>query len=462
MSPSGNGWTAVGFSPRGLAILAGIIGIAGIAGHFLAKGVTISVMGLAAGILALLVFLRPQLGLYAVLACAAVVRLKVGTGTGSVIVASLGAAVILGVCWLAHRIMHKERLNYLPRSIAIPGGALIFFTFFSLLWGRATLDPRIPMPETFIRVQLAASALFVVSIGLLFIGADLLRDRQARNWIMGGLIAVGFGALPFRILGITFPLFSVFGLFGMWFIVLCWAHALANDGLPTKLRWLLAGGAITWLAVQLTLQRDWTSGWLPPIFALLLVTIILRPRQGWPLLGVALTLAVAFQALLMDLVSSEEEQGSLGGDFGRFELWMRNLDLLKDHLLFGTGPAGYALYYVTLVPDKAMSTHNNYIDIIAETGIFGLLSFLILLVALGWLAWRTLPHLTNGSDRAACAATLCGLIAVVQAMTLGDWVIPFVYNQTIAGFDHSVYTWLMFALLCGLWAQLRDPVSNYA
>jgi hypothetical protein len=41
-------------------------------------------------------------------------------------------------------------------------------------------------------------------------------------------------------------------------------------------------------------------------------------------------------------------------------------------------------------------------------------------------------------------------------------VIPFVYNQTIAGFDHSVYTWLMFAVLCGLWAQLRNPVSNYA
>ena len=443
-------------------IIAGLGLISLISFRLLAKGITISVLALAVAIVGLLIFVRPQLGLYTVIVCAAVVRVTVGTGTGSAIVASLGVATLLCLCWIAHRVMHKERLNYLPKQIAIPGLMTIFFTFFSLLWGRATLDPRIAMPETFIRVQLAASALFVVSIGLLFIGADLLRERRARNWIIGGIIGLGLVALPFRILGVNMPLLGVAGLFGMWFIVLCWSQALANDALPSALRWLLGVAAIAWLVVQLLLQRDWTSGWLPPLFALLLVTIILRPRQGWPLLGVVLVLAISFQSLLMDLVSSEEEQGSLGGDFGRFELWARNIELLKDHLLFGTGPAGYALYYVSLSPDKAMSTHNNYIDIIAETGIFGLLSFLVLLSALGWLAWRTLPRLTNGSDRAACAAATGGLVAIIQAMTLGDWVIPFVYNQTIAGFDHSVYTWLMFALLCGLWAQLRDPVSNYA
>ena len=40
-------------------------------------------------------------------------------------------------------------------------------------------------------------------------------------------------------------------------------------------------------------------------------------------------------------------------------------------------------------------------------------------------------------------------------MALGDWVLPFVYNQTIAGFDHSAYTWLMLGAFCGLVAQHR-------
>ncbi len=440
----------------------GVATIGLIALRFLSRGVTMVNLGLAGLVLAVLVLIRPQIGLYATVLCAGVVRVKAGTGTGSVVVASLGCAVVLCACWLAHRILHRERLNLLPRSIAIPGLLLIGFTLFSLLWGRATMDPRIIVPATFIRVQIAATLLFLVSVGLLFIGADLLRDRQARDWIMIALIAIGFGALPFRALEIPLPLFSVFGLYGLWFIVLCWAHALTNDRLPDPLRWLLATGALGWLAVQFTLQRDWSSGWVPPGIALLLVTVILRPRLRIPLLLAGIGLAIAFQSFFVNLMASETEQGSLGGEFGRFELWMRNIELLKDQILFGTGPAGYALYYVALVPDKAMSSHSNYIDILAETGVPGLLSFVALMLALGWLAWRTLPELTDGSDRAACAAVLGALPAVLQAMSLGDWVIPFVYNQTIAGFDHSVYTWLMFALLCGLWTQRRYPVRDYA
>lgn len=443
-------------------VLFGLVVIGLIAARFMGKGITFTLLAIPAIILAALVLLRPQLGLYALVFCAGVVRVKVGTGTGSVLVASLGCAVILGICWLGHRILHRQRLVYLPRQIAIPAFALMFFSCFSLLWGRATLDPRIEVPETFLRVQVAALMLFLVSVGLLFIGADLLRDRQARDWIMIALVAIGLAALPFRALQINMPLLSVFGLFGVWFVALCWSHALVNDRLSMRLRWLLGLSALAWILVQVVTQLDWASGWLPPCVTLLVVTVIARPRIGAPVMVIVAALGFAFQGLISALLMSEAEQGSLGGDFGRFELWIRNIELLKDQLLFGSGPAGYALYYVTLVPDKAMSTHNNYIDILAETGIFGLLSFLVLLLGLGWLGWRTLPALTDGSDRAACIAALAGLVAAVQAMALGDWVIPFVYNQTIAGFDHSVYTWLMLAILCGIWSQRRHPVKNYA
>jgi O-antigen ligase len=444
-----------------LALL-GLLGIGLLAGRFLAKGATLTSLGLAALTLALLVTFRPQLGFYALIFCAGFVRLKAGTGTGSVIVASLGCAIILCLGWVTHRVLHRQRLNFLPTQIAAPGALLIVFTLFSLLWGRATLDPRIDMPGSFLRVQIAATLLFVVSVGLLFAGADLLRSRTARNWIMIALVAVGFLALPFRALGIPMPLLNTFGLFGIWFVALCWAQALANGRLPMPLRWMLGCGAVGWLATQFTVYRDWTSGWLPPSIALVLTTVIVRPRLGGLVLAAALALVVASRDFVFALLASEEEQGSLGGEFGRLELWIRNLELLQDQLLFGTGPAGYALYYVTLVPEKAMSTHNNYIDILAETGVFGLLSFLALLGGLAWAGGRTLPTLTDGSDRATCGAVLGALPAVAQAMMLGDWVIPFVYNQTIAGFDHAAYTWLMFAILCGLWAQGRDPVPDDA
>jgi hypothetical protein len=34
---------------------------------------------------------------------------------------------------------------------------------------------------------------------------------------------------------------------------------------------------------------------------------------------------------------------------------------------------------------------------------------------------------------------------------LGDWVLPFAYNQTIVGFDHSVYTWLFLGGMVSLY-----------
>ncbi|HEX5167413.1 MAG TPA: hypothetical protein VFV93_18535, partial [Thermomicrobiales bacterium] len=113
------------------------------------------------------------------------------------------------------------------------------------------------------------------------------------------------------------------------------------------------------------------------------------------------------------------------------------------------------LYYVTFLPDKAMSTHSNYVDVLAQTGVFGLLSLLALFVALFALNRRVLRVTRHAEDRATAAAIAGGIPAVAVSLWLGDWLIPFVYNQTLAGFDHAVYSWLMFAVLCGLATQLR-------
>jgi hypothetical protein len=48
---------------------------------------------------------------------------------------------------------------------------------------------------------------------------------------------------------------------------------------------------------------------------------------------------------------------------------------------------------------------------------------------------------------------LGGLAGAVVAMLLGDWVIPFVYNQTIAGFRYTLYTWLFLGALMSMYAM---------
>ena len=162
------------------------------------------------------------------------------------------------------------------------------------------------------------------------------------------------------------------------------------------------------------------------------------------------------------LVTQQESDGSLGGEFGRLQLWQRNLAVIDGRYYFGTGPAGYALYYVTFVPDQAMLTHSNYVDTLAQFGIPGVIGLLGLLGSLWISGIRALRRLTDERDRVACAVVLGGLPALGVAMWLGDWLIPFVYNQTIAGFDHSVYSWLMLAMLCGLIAQVHAQHAQQA
>ena len=48
------------------------------------------------------------------------------------------------------------------------------------------------------------------------------------------------------------------------------------------------------------------------------------------------------------------------------------------------------------------------------------------------------------------------MIALVCAMTMGDWFIPFVYNQGIGGFRYTVHSWVFLGLMAGL-AFAQDP-----
>ena len=426
-------------------------------------GALMPMMLVVAMCMGVLVVLRPAIGLVALVFSAAFVRFSISTGTDSALVVSLLCAVLLIVGWVTHRLVERQPLILLPRRISIPAAILAAATLISFLWGRLTLDHRIVVPETFYRVQIGQALLTLVSLGLLFVSADLLRNRSLRNFIMYSFLGVGALALPIRWFGWDVQNINTAGLFGLWFVALAWSSALTNDELPRWVRISLAALACGWLAMSYIKAGSWVSGWLPAVIAILIITLIAKPR-----IGIALTLSMIvgltfyFSILYNVLVTTQEQEGSLGGDFGRLQLIQRNLELIQEHLLVGTGPAGYALYYVTFAPDRAMSTHNNYVDILSQNGIAGLVGFVALLFGLGMIALRLVPRVTHTADRTLAIAIAGGVPGLIFSLWLGDWLIPFVYNQTIAGFDHAVYSWLMLSCLCGLYAQYRREGETHA
>ena len=116
--------------------------------------------------------------------------------------------------------------------------------------------------------------------------------------------------------------------------------------------------------------------------------------------------------------------------------------------------------------EDARSTHNNYFDVLAQTGIVGLGAFIWMFVAFIWVGIRSFRALAGRRDfeAAFASATLAGCIAALVSMLLGDWVLPFAYNQTITGFDNAAYTWIFLGAMVSLYQIVRHQVlsANHA
>jgi len=236
----------------------------------------------------------------------------------------------------------------------------------------------------------------------------------------------------------------------MWIVSLALSQALFNRQLKDNYRWAFGLLAGAWFLYRFWFAGNiiWVSGWLPALVALIVVAFL---RSRWLFL-LLIALGLLFTVIRWDylhdavIVQSQQE-----GDFGRLDAWAVNWRVTRDHLFLGTGPAGYAVYYMSLFPQNALSTHSNYVDILAQTGLVGTAFFLWFLVALGITARRAWQRVPEGSFQQALAAgCIGGYVGTLIAMGLGDWFLPFAYNQTIAGYDYTVWGWLFMGVLVGL------------
>jgi hypothetical protein len=107
---------------------------------------------------------------------------------------------------------------------------------------------------------------------------------------------------------------------------------------------------------------------------------------------------------------------------------------------------------MTYHPHDARSTHNNYFDILAQTGVIGFTIFIAVIFSLLKVGRQTLRRYRGQRDfsEVFAAVTLSGVGGALVGMMLGDWVLPFAYNETIGGFDNAVLTWGMLGGMVAL------------
>ena len=338
---------------------------------------------------------------------------------------------------------HRFKIRSTP--INIPLFLFALAVMISLIWGIAFRDPFINVWGSFPLVQAASTVLIVISLSVVLLTGNLVTDPKILNWMVVAFLVAGvLGLIDNFVAFIKLPV-NTRGLFAMWIVAITSALAFFDQKLAGWKRVLLILLAFSWLYWGYGLNIGWLAGWVPLIAVLLMVGFFRSPKLAIVLIVLmVLVAAINFEYLSNAINWKTECSGTT-----RLAAWGMNWKITKDHLLFGTGPAGYAVYYMTYFPNQAMATHNNFLDMFAQTGIIGFSLMMWFFVSLVWMGWRLLLRLRGRRDffEAMAAACLAGTLGGLMMMFFGDWLFPFAYTQTIAGFDYSVYNFLFMGVI---------------
>jgi O-antigen ligase len=250
---------------------------------------------------------------------------------------------------------------------------------------------------------------------------------------------------------------TVGSLFWVWLVAITFSQAFFNAALsPINRVGLVAIGvfAFSW---ALGVSIDWSSGWLPSLAALGIVCLFRFPR-----FTIGATLLLAAPAVMMSAAAWDSLMGNESWSWmTRVEAAEVMFEVVEANPWLGFGPANYRQYtklFPILGYNLRFNSHNNYLDLLAQTGVVGLIAFGWFAFELFRLALALYRRVPQGFARAYVVGAIAGLTGSLLAGLLADWVVPFVYNIGLPGFRSSLLFWFF---LGGLLAIKRIMASSH-
>ncbi len=402
---------------------------------------------------------RPFLGIAAMVVTAAALPMHVAA-EGQVN-APLGLAALVSVCWLVRELFIMRRLNLTASPVV---GTLIALMVAAIASFFAGQIDWYSVPGAGPGAQLGGLAMFLLSGGVLLAVAHQLRTVQELKKITYLFLAAG-SVVPFLMLspkldviaGPTISPFTIGSVFWTWLVGMGAAQAWFNRTLPPVARLGLLIVVFTALFHGIVQRQDWASGWVPAVIAIGIVAMIRFPRTMIcaSLAGGAVGL-FALKKVIGGLMVNEAY--SL---MTRMDAWHTLWAIIKKSPIFGVGLSHYYHFtqlYSTTGWYVKFSSHNNYIDLAAQTGFVGLFLFLCFGLATCSLILKLYKEVSGDFERAyVIGCTGCVTASLASGM-LGDWLIPFVYNIGLAGFRSSLLFWVFVGGALKLW-NLRHEAA---
>jgi O-antigen ligase len=188
------------------------------------------------------------------------------------------------------------------------------------------------------------------------------------------------------------------------------ALSLLGKGLSTR----IAAAITTMLLLGVELLSQSKGGWLALAVSALFIIIVGLPRMRLFVLGLVIALLSLIGSYLAGLIPESlltpvwERAGLLRISFTeptndsfanseRLAHWLAGIHMFWNHPFLGVGIGNYAMAYPQYALGRFVEplghAHNYYINIAAETGIFGLLAFTCFLIAVFVAGGRAYKHI---------------------------------------------------------------------
>lgn len=231
----------------------------------------------------------------------------------------------------------------------------------------------------------------------------------------------------------------------MWMVTLPLSQAIYNNHLSLRSKAVLYGIVALTFFVALVQQNDWKSGWVP---AGLVAAVLVgwKFRKVLPFTIPFVLMVAAY--LAQDLISTDEYSWGT-----RVDAWLVVLDIARVSPIIGLGFSNY-YWYAKVFTIRGyrirFNSHSQFVDIIAQTGILGLIFFLWILFEVGRLAYRLMNLLPEGFPKGYAYGVFAGVFGSLMAAFLVDWLLPFTYNIGLDGVRASVLPWIFFGGLISL------------
>lgn len=400
-------------------------------------------------------FRWPGIGLIVLIAASMAFPQELISNIGLTTIITMGLTGLLVFDFIVKK--GEEKLIRSPLFRPIIG--LIVVAFFSFGLGQLPWYPLTPAP---VDSQLGGILIYIVAFLIMFLAANNIKSIMWLKWVtftflaLGGLFLAGWMVPPLG--NITGRFYSYLipsnGMFWSWLAGMAFSQGFFNKKLHWTWRGALFGIAGLVLFITLFQTRAWVSGWMPTLIVFAAVLWVGAPKLAYIVSLVAVAgIGTQMNAILDNFIYVGDNSYS---ETTRLAAWGIIIKMTEVNPFFGLGPANYS-FYTPLFPilgwNVQFNSHNNYVDIIAQTGILGTLCFLWIFWEMGRLGWRMtlrVRKMEQGFVSAYVYGVSGGLVATVVAAMLGDWFLPYVYNITIRGMRASMLPWLFFGGLIAL------------